>query len=691
MKSKDSLPVDYEIKLQNRKATLKVIPEVLKAEFSGLDRVIDQVIDLVTGWYCFPEIQERPLVINLWGMTGTGKSSLVNRLAQLLDLGNRHYRFDMGAITNESGQMNIVNQLKDTRFREVDEPFIISFDEFQHARTLDVNKRETVKPEERIIWQLLDDGTFEIDDTKTRDLQKLEVIAEMLTDALREGVTTRDGFVQENPDQWQTIVERHLAIEAAGFIKGNKDQISREVAAAPPPFLPNTIIRDLYETADHGFETILQLDEHLKSLSTRQTQDFIRQLKQQTMQPRTIDCTKALIFVIGNLDEAYPVPAGSNPDMDPDHLHRLASRVTITDVKAALSHRFRSEEIARLGNNHILYPALRKKDFQAVIKKELDRLQAHLQDKTGIPLTFDPSLETLVQQEGIYPDQGTRPIFSTIHQLIYPLVSDVLFCHLGDKSHMQAVCLQYKAPELQALVYWQGTNSGDKHPAILQREPHLPLSTMRKAPRDDKQAIRAVHESGHAIGAIFLENVMPELICSVSAGSENSGFTYIPYEDAFYSRHIIFCRVAVKLGGFAAEQLIFGADHVTTGSKNDIESATRWLSRMLREWGLGPLPAHFVKTGPNLNNYVQDNGAYDKVIQQWIREALSLVRQTLEQEIILLRKMAQYLSDDPRMEKDQILDYCRKYGNGFEPWMLGENMESGFYRKVVTGDSAMPS
>src|ERR1044072_960 len=58
---------------------------LLKKEFIGLDEIVSEVINLITPWYLFPDAQMRPTVINLWGLTGSGKTALVNRLVDLLD------------------------------------------------------------------------------------------------------------------------------------------------------------------------------------------------------------------------------------------------------------------------------------------------------------------------------------------------------------------------------------------------------------------------------------------------------------------------------------------------------------------------------------------------------------------------------------------------------------------------------
>ena len=55
----------------------------LKSEFEGLDSIIDEIIELVSTWYTLNFIQDKPLIVNLWGLTGVGKTSLVNRITEL--------------------------------------------------------------------------------------------------------------------------------------------------------------------------------------------------------------------------------------------------------------------------------------------------------------------------------------------------------------------------------------------------------------------------------------------------------------------------------------------------------------------------------------------------------------------------------------------------------------------------------
>ncbi|MBP1753050.1 MAG: rane protease FtsH catalytic subunit [Geobacteraceae bacterium] len=59
----------------------------------------------------------------------------------------------------------------------------------------------------------------------------------------------------------------------------------------------------------------------------------------------------------------------------------------------------------------------------------------------------------------------------------------------------------------------------------------------------------------------------------------------LPIEDKHsYSREALYNRIAVLMGGRAAEELIFNT--MTTGAGNDIEHATEIARKMICEWGM---------------------------------------------------------------------------------------------------------
>ena len=338
-----------------------------------------------------------------------------------------------------------------------------------------------------------------------------------------------------------------------------------------------------------------------------------------------------------------------------------------------------------MGNNHVIYPVLRKADFGEIIRQALAQLKSKFLEQTGLAIQVDASFEDLIFEEGVYPAQGARPVFTTVYQLFYPLITDVLLSHEGDTDSIETVCLVHQPPQIQAWVYPRhGVNGKSKgEPVIVSRDQPLMLNDSRTSRKDDLQAITAVHEAGHAIAAIFLQQLMPEMVCSVSANAHSTGFTHVEQEHRFLSRTMLKSRVARKLGGYAAELKIFGEAHVTSGSTNDIQEATEMLARMLRRSGMGALPGYFSKISPEVNKSIKDEGEIDREIRQWLQSCLERVQAVLEEQDGLLYQMARYLADQPRMEKGVIRDYCKHYGNGFDPAMIRESGDNGFYRELV--------
>lgn len=165
------------------------------------------------------------------------------------------------------------------------------------------------------------------------------------------------------------------------IFRPGKGENPGKYTGSPPQTDSRQYYPTLLEANTTGVQSLTDLEQQMTKMDLKQTLYLLRGARRKIMQPQTIDCSKALIFVIGNLDEAYPMHQDSSPHMNPDYLHRRSSKIGITHVNKALKKRFRSEEIARLGNNHNIYPALRKQDFIAIIKKDIERLKKQIEKK----------------------------------------------------------------------------------------------------------------------------------------------------------------------------------------------------------------------------------------------------------------------------------------------------------------------
>ena len=98
----------------------------------------------------------------------------------------------------------------------------------------------------------------------------------------------------------------------------------------------------------------------------------------------------------------------------------------------------------------------------------------------------------------------------------------------------------------------------------------------------------AYHESGHAIvGYTVPDHDQLYKITIVPRGRALGVTMFLPEEDRYsHSRRSVESQICSLLGGRIAEELISGADGVTTGASNDIERATQLARNMVTKWGL---------------------------------------------------------------------------------------------------------
>jgi len=111
-----------------------------------------------------------------------------------------------------------------------------------------------------------------------------------------------------------------------------------------------------------------------------------------------------------------------------------------------------------------------------------------------------------------------------------------------------------------------------------ERRSHI-LSTKEKE-------ITAYHEAGHAIVASVLPHADPVHKISIISRGRAAGYTLkLPLEERrLQSRKEFLDDIAVSLGGYAAERMIFG--DFTTGASNDLQVSTALARSMVTQYGM---------------------------------------------------------------------------------------------------------
>ncbi len=270
------------------------------------------------------------------------------------------------------------------------------------------------------------------------------------------------------------------------------------------------------------------------------------------------------------------------------------------------------------------------------------------------------------QVEVPLPDRGGREAILRIHSRRLPLAADVdlgtvasatpgfsgadlanlcneaaLLAARGDRQQVTAADFQ----ESQDKVVLGGVRS-------LLLKPH------------ERRAI-AWHEAGHTLVAWMTPQADPVHKVSIIPRGRTLGATeQVAGEDRYnYSRAWLDARLAVLLGGRAAEELVLG--DTTTGAENDLLEATRLARRMVAVWGMGSLgPVSFRLDEAAGSWFDVTSRAYgeemasriDTDVQRLLADRAASARKLLEQHRELLGTLARALLSRETVDSDELLE-----------------------------------
>lgn len=570
-----------------RKAILAQVAVELKQELFGIDDIIDQTIRAIRAWYVWPEIITRPVIVCLWGLTGTGKTQLVRSLVKKLDFYGRFLEVQMDGFSHASYQRSTISGMLGDSSIEEGEAGVLLLDEFQRYRTVD-NDGDDVKVERyQDVWALLSDGKLS---PKLAFLQNLEAsLAHIRYEADNEKKTRRESKAERKKefklDAWDAM--------------------------------------DLKEA--------LKLKEPLLEIMRWSPDEVHRRIQSmhQSQQSWETDYSKLLIFVAGNLDEMYQDLAKrvGDCDTDADVFHGLTKKLSIIDVKKALTKRFRPEQIARLGNGHIIYPSLSRSAYQKLIDRTCNQYLSDVKETSGVRFVLGDCIKQEIYNNAVFPAQGTRPVFSTIHNVLSSTLVDAalwvieLASSIRKKIPTKALPLTLSKTRKQfELAYQKQT---------FQSGTHFQLNELRKGYSKDFRTLIAVHEAGHGLIYGVLMQHPPQEI-RINAASFSGGYNLFVQRKA-YSKRIWLNYMCVSLAGRVAEEWVFGNDCVTNGAYEDYLSATREAAQYIRHFGFGERISHTdvcTDMDENVNTDVAPtNDQIEALLQAQYQRAEALLRQ----------------------------------------------------------------
>ena len=181
----------------------------------------------------------------------------------------------------------------------------------------------------------------------------------------------------------------------------------------------------------------------------------------------------------------------------------------------------------------------------------------------------------------------------------------------------------------------------------------------------EEKKIVAYHEGGHALVGASLPHADPVQKVSIISRGHAGGYTLaVPSEDKMlHTKSHFLDELAVFLGGYASEKLIFG--DLTTGPSNDLERATQMARSMVTRYGMSNLGARtfgkkeeLVFLGREMHenrDYSEETArAIDTEVSRLLNEAFDPATNILPQKRATLDTIATTLLEKETLEKDEF-------------------------------------
>jgi len=191
-----------------------------------------------------------------------------------------------------------------------------------------------------------------------------------------------------------------------------------------------------------------------------------------------------------------------------------------------------------------------------------------------------------------------------------------------------------------------------------------------------EKEITAYHEAGHALVASVLPYADPVHKVSIVSRGHAGGYTLkLPLEEKrLQSKKEFLDDIAMSLGGYVAEEMIFG--DITTGPSNDLQVATNLARAMVTRWGMsdsiGPVALEgddgraMFGRGVDDKEYGEKTSAkIDDEVSRIMNEAFAKAREILKEKKNVLEAIANKLIEVETLEQVEFNDLLKI--NGITP------------------------
>jgi len=274
------------------------------------------------------------------------------------------------------------------------------------------------------------------------------------------------------------------------------------------------------------------------------------------------------------------------------------------------------------------------------------------------------------------PDRADREAILAIHATKKPLAEDINLKLIAERTPGFSGADLYSVMNEGAILAARENRKKVSQFDLIRAIEKVMLGPERKSHllTEAEKKITAYHEAGHALVASVLPYADPVHKVSIVSRGSAGGYTLkLPLEDRkLQSKKEFLDDIAMSLGGYVAEQMIFG--DVTTGPSSDLQVSSNLARAMVTRWGMSEVigPVALAESTKN---------AWSEGSTKEISEALA---EKVDAEVTSIIKNALKVAEEVLTNHRKTLDAIA------EKLMEVETLEQEEYEKIIIAHGIMP-
>jgi cell division protease FtsH len=271
------------------------------------------------------------------------------------------------------------------------------------------------------------------------------------------------------------------------------------------------------------------------------------------------------------------------------------------------------------------------------------------------------------------PDRQDREAILNIHFAKKPLAKNVDLNALAGKSAGSSGADLANIANESAIIAARHNHVEISQHDVTEAFERVAIGPERKSKvmTEADKVLTAFHEAGHAlVGHVLPDSDPVHKVTIIPRGGTGGVTWFIPPEDRYYVSLIQYKDILARgLGGRIAEEVMFGADRITTGASNDLQKAAELARDMIMNQGMGTKlrdQVFQVDEGMMMDRLVQESNQsedtkklIDQEVEGLITEAAERARAIIKANVDKLEALKDRLLDKETVDAEEVTEVFR--------------------------------